>query len=240
MRVQPFRDKLAPWIQPQHLEDWAIARLRKALSGSSNGAYVVEDFLVEQLARRVWTFFANEALFDVQRLLYPAQAVSETEWRESEPEKRFSRDAAFVGVSADHQMSVNLRSFFQLRTGLRGSAFAHWLEAITGIPLAIRTPDDIGYVERMEAGDFVGRHTDESRGRVVGAMLHLSKDWTPSLGGTLWTQTKWRGTFEIPTGWNRLVIMLPENDVGHGVTTIGPTDLQRIVVRSWFVRGRSA
>src|SRR5712692_2657683 len=137
------RQRLAPWIQPQHLDDPALATYKDAFTSHPARLVVIKDFLVPQVAERLSRFLANEAEFQPEYGLYSIEgAVKEADWlRAAEPD-RFFQLGKLVGTPPQFQTSPNALTYLQFRMTFQRPAFKAFFETIADMPLG--WSDDFG------------------------------------------------------------------------------------------------
>src|SRR5437899_7559865 len=108
------RQRLASWIQPQHLEDRALETYQNAFTSHAARLVVIRDFLVPQVAERLSRFLANEAEFKAEYGLYSIEgAVKEEEWLIAGDKNRLFRHGKLVGTLLQFRMSRDALTHFQ-------------------------------------------------------------------------------------------------------------------------------
>ena len=87
---------------------------------------------------------------------------------------------------------------------------------------------------RYFPGDHSLPHTDVTSVREVAYIWHLTKDWDPGWGGSLfWCPT---GTYVAPT-FNCLMLFVVSTDSWHFVTTVSPYARgKRMAINGWWTR----
>src|SRR5207245_11675257 len=102
------RQRLASWIQPQHLEDRALETYQNAFTSHAARLVVIKDFLLPQVAERLSRFLANEAEFKAEYGLYSIEgAVKEEEWLLAGDQDRFFRLGKLVGTRSEERRVGN-------------------------------------------------------------------------------------------------------------------------------------
>ena len=224
---------LARWFQPQLLTAQAMAQGRRLLLG--DGYLVLENFLIDTVAQRVWNFLDREVEFqEVITIVYPHCRVDAKEWEATPAEDRLERTLSTPRVLPDFRLTENTAAFFGLRSALRSAETEAFLSELCGVELR-GDGEAVGYPRKMGDGDFIHEHDDEVRNRALAMIIHLSRDWTSSSGGSLRINTTKGKTAEIDTGWNRAVLMLVDGQLRHAVTDVCGAN-SRYTIQNWFVR----
>jgi 2-oxoglutarate-Fe(II)-dependent oxygenase superfamily protein len=177
------RQRLAAWIQPQHLEDAALAAHRTAFTGHPARLVVMKDFLVPAVADRLAKFLATEAEFKPEFGLYSIEgAVPEDTWQRAPDPDRFFRYGKLAGTPLQFQTSPNALTYLQFRMIFQRPDFRGFFEAITGMSLG--PSDDFG-AHAMTADDLLRPHSDDNKDRQLAIVIYLTPGWRAELGGAL-------------------------------------------------------
>jgi len=96
-----------------------------------------------------------------------------------------------------------------------------------------RCPDEISFSASWYLpGDHSLPHTDAGQNRQVAFIWHLSKQWRPEWGGSLYWGPK--STY-LPPAFNSLVLFNVGPDTAHFVTTVSPyAQGKRLTVNGWW------
>ena len=112
---------------------------------------------------------------------------------------------------------------------------------LTGIRDAVGDPHlYAGGISAMERGHFLNPHIDNSHDgdrqnyRVLNLLYYITPDWKPENGGNLelWDE-KVRNRVEIPSLFNRLVLMATNDKSFHSVNEVKP-DLPRRCISNYY------
>jgi Rps23 Pro-64 3,4-dihydroxylase Tpa1-like proline 4-hydroxylase len=177
------REKLATWIQPQHLEDEALMRYQQSFASHPAHLVVIKDFLRPQVAERLSRFLRDEAEFKPTYGLYSTEvAVSEQDWQKASDQDRLFRLSRLVGTRPEFQASPNALTYLQFRMMFQRPELKAFYEAITGMTLG--TSDDFG-AQAMMHEDLLRPHSDDNRNREVALVIYMTPEWKPEFGGQL-------------------------------------------------------
>jgi len=232
MALAETQSALSRWIGARHLEADAIAAVRQTLL--SERYAVLDDFLVGSIAERTAQFLENEVAFrDIVNIAKPGRRVGDEEWATIAEADKIERTRVCPVVLPQFRMTPNIAAFLQLRTALRSSEMGAFMSSLCAEEVTARI-DAVGYARQMIRGDFIREHDDRTGNRVASLIVHLSRNWDPAHGGAL--RIKRGGEYvEIPTGWNRAVIMKVDGILTHSVSDItGPG--RRLTIQNWFVK----
>jgi hypothetical protein len=227
------RSRLESWFQPQHLEDDALERYRKAFCLHPARLVVFENVLAPQVADRLARFLASEAEFAPEFGLYSIEgAVNEQQWLHADEQDRFFRLRKLVGTPRQSQMSPNALTYLLFRKAFQLPEFKAFFEAISGLTLG--WSDDFGAHSMIE-GDFLRPHSDDNRNRRLALVIYLTPGWQRQLGGLL-RVFHHDGTFtEIEPRFNRMIAFDVLAAPAHLVTPIGPArQQQRLSIGGWY------
>jgi hypothetical protein len=230
------RSALASLIQLEHLEHEAIESRRFAFQSSPARFWVLENFLVPELAEKLSEFLRREATFETEFGLYSADEhkVDESRWLAAPPEDRFFRYGRLLGTPPEFQFSPNSLAYLRFRTtfqtddDLRG-----FFEAATGLELA--RSDDFGS-HSMGVGDFLKEHDDNNRDRRLALVLYLSPGWSRDLGGSLHIVAPDGSTSIVAPEYNSLVAFDTLAGTIHFVEPIHDSagDERRVTIGGWY------
>ena len=113
---------------------------------------------------------------------------------------------------------------------------------LTGIHDAVGDPHlYAGGVSAMERGHFLNPHIDNSHDgdrqnyRVLNLLYYITPDWDPAKGGNLelWDE-KVRNRVEIPSLFNRLVLMATNDKSFHSVNEVKTATPRRCISNYYF------
>jgi hypothetical protein len=229
------RERLAPWIQPQHLEDEALETCRRAFTGHPARMVVVREFLVPQVAERLGTFLANEAEFRSEYGLYSIEgAVGEAEWQRADDADRLFRLGRLVGTPPEFRTSPNALTYLQFRMTFQRPEFKAFFESISGMPLG--PSDDFGS-HRMAAGDLLRPHSDDNRDRQLALVIYLTPGWRPEYGGLLRVTDAAGGVTDVEPEYNSMVAFDVLTAPAHEVSAVRPPrdgPNARFTIGGWY------
>jgi hypothetical protein len=228
------RSALEPWIQPQHFDDQNLERYRETISKHPARLVLLEDFLVEEKARKLTRFLADEASFGLEYGLYSVEgAVEAEEWDRANDEDKMFRLARLAGIPPQFQLSPNALTYIQFRQSFQRPEFAAFFEAITGLELG--PSDDFG-VHAMRAGDFLRSHSDDVKNRRIALVIYLSPDWESTFGGTLVMTDREGNETRVDPGYNSMVVFDVLAETTHLVEPIGSDagDRARFTIGGWY------
>lgn len=221
-------------IHRRYLDLTMLAKTRADVETKAPVPHVIDGFLSADLCAKVFAFAVHEAIWNSQLLTYGGELVNQQTWEMMPPDDRLSRESVSIGTSTRHCLSENLQAFLRVR-----SAFAHeigaWVMAATGRSLALDPDDPPGPLRRMIAGDFIGPHDDLVSGRIVGLVLHFSRQLSESAGGLLQVWRNGQLMASIPSAFNRAVLIHAMPGTVHEVTPIKEVDNgMRLTIAAWY------
>ena len=80
-------------------------------------------------------------------------------------------------------------------------------------------------------------HSDDSAGRTVAFVWHLSRNWDPEWGGSLFWQAEPSGRAYIPASYNTLHLFSVTRQSDHFVTPVSAyAEEERLAFNGWFTR----
>lgn len=231
----PTHQGLEAWVQPQHLEERAIASYREAFGSHPARCLVSRDFLRPEVAASIHRFLSREAEFTTSYGLYSTGGyVSEEAWREAPDEDRFFRFGKLSGIRSGFQLSRNVVSFLKLRSALVDMGFKRLLEEMTGLALGDgSTP----YGHRYGSEDYLRVHDDDCEDRCLTLVLYFSRSWRPEFGGAL-HMIDGRGNEEkLEAEYNSLVMFDVTVKAEHFIAPVRATAGEpRLSIGCWFLR----
>ncbi len=113
---------------------------------------------------------------------------------------------------------------------------------LTGIKDAVGDPHlYAGGISAMERGHFLNPHIDNSHDgeqknyRVLNLLYYITPDWKPENGGNLelWDE-KVKRSVEIPSLFNRLVLMCTNDKAWHSVNEVNADGTRRCISNYYF------
>lgn len=232
------RTALEPWIQPQHLEEDALASSGASLDAHPAKLHVLRDLLVADKAERLSRFLRDEAEYETEYGIYSVEDAVDAERFEAAPEDdRFFRLSRLHGVPSEHQFSPNALGYLQFRQALQTEAFRGFFESVSGLPLA--SSDDFG-VHSMRTGDFLRHHTDDNKDRRLALVLYLTPGWRAEYGGVLSMVDGLGATHRIEAEYNSIVMFDVQAESAHEVLPVESTSngLARLSIGGWYHRAR--
>ena len=229
------RQRLASWIQPQHLEDPALERYRHAFASHPARLVVIQDFLVPQVADRLSRFLVHEAAFKPEYGLYSIEgAVTEEARRQASEEDRFFRLGKLVGTSPQFQTSPNALTYLQFRMTFQRPEVKAFFETIADMPLG--WSDDFG-AHSMSRGDFLRPHSDDNRNRQLALVIYLTPAWQRAFGGVLRVVHKDGSFTDVEPEYNSLIAFDVLSAPAHLVSPIQgqtPEHPPRLSIGGWY------
>jgi hypothetical protein len=229
------RQRLAPWIQPQHLEDRALETYQSAFTSHPARLVVIKDFLVPQVADRLGRFLASEAAFEPEFGLYSVEGkVKEEDWQRAEDRDRFFKLGKLVGTPPQFQTSPNALTYLQFRTAFQRPEFRAFFEGVSGMPLG--WSDDFG-AHSMAQGDLLRPHSDDNKDRQLALVIYLTPGWKQEFGGLLRVVHKDEGFTDVEPEYNSMIAFDVLSSPAHYVLPItsgdaGPT--RRLSIGGWY------
>jgi Rps23 Pro-64 3,4-dihydroxylase Tpa1-like proline 4-hydroxylase len=223
------------WIQPQHLDEGAIARYRDEFTGSPARLVMLRDFLREDKAERLKNYLTVDAEYETEHGLRssPGAAVGEAQWLAAPDEDRFFRYSKLSGVRANSEFSPNTLAYMQFRSAFADSNFRRFFEKVSGLSLRFAR-EDIG-VHAMRSGDYLRAHDDDSQDRRLAMVLYLEPGWEPAYGGLLRMVDSEGGVSEVPPDYNSIVMFDVKAGTTHEVTKVTASDGSvRRTIGGWY------
>jgi len=230
------RQALEAWIQPQHLENGAIARYQRDFAAHPARMLVLDEFLVDDVAEKLNRFLAEEADYYTEHGIYSIEgAVSEAQWLEAPENDRFFRLGKLSNIRPEFLLSQNSLTYLQFRQAFQGAALKSFFEAVTCLQLS--ESDDFGS-HSMRAGDFLKPHSDDNRDRQAAIVIYLSKDWQSRLGGTLRMIDPTGRETDVDPSFNSMVVFDVLADTTHYVTQVDGAagERARLTIGGWYHR----
>ena len=229
------RQRLASWIQPQHLEDRALELYRNAFTSHAARLVVIKDFLVPQVADRLSRFLANEAEFKPEYGLYSIEgAVQDEDWLRADEQDRLFRLGKLVGTPPQFQTSPNALTYLQFRMTFQRPEFKAFFEAISGMPLG--SSDDFG-AHSMTQGDLLRPHSDDNKNRQLALVIYLTPGWKREFGGLLRVVHKDESFTDVEPEYNRMIAFDVLTAPAHLVLPIQSNDggkKRRLSILGWY------
>ena len=227
---------LSSLIQSQHLEPAALDLYRSAFESSPARFYVIEDFLVSELADRLSAFLRQEGRFETEFGLYSAEdhKVDESSWLAAPTDDRFFRYGRLVGTNPEFEFSPNSLAYLRFRTQFHtDDDLRRFFEESTGLELD--RSDDFGS-HSMGAGDFLRDHDDNNRNRRLALVLYLSPNWKAELGGSLHIVDSSDHEYVIEPTYNSLVAFDTLAETMHFVEPVREAagDAARVTIGGWY------
>lgn len=229
------RQRLAAWIQPQHLEDQALERYRAAFTSHPARLVIIKDFLTPAVADRLARFLANEGEFKPEFGLYSTEgAVPENEWLRAADQDRFFRLGKLVGTPPQFQTSPNALTYLQFRMTFQRPEFRAFFEATAGMPLG--PSDDFG-AHCMTENDLLRPHSDDNKDRQLALVIYLTPGWRPEYGGTLRVMHADEQFTDVTPDYNSVIAFDVLTSPAHLVLPVrpvpgGPT--RRLTIGGWY------
>lgn len=227
--------KVEEWIQPQHLDEEAIARYRDEFNSSPARLLLVTDFLREEKAERLKDYLTVDAEYETEYGLRsnPGQPVAEALWLEAPEEDRFFRYSKLAGVRANSEFSPNTLTYMQFRSAFADADFRRFFEKVSGLSLRFAR-EDIG-VHAMQSGDYLRAHDDDSKDRRLAMVLYLEPGWQPDYGGLLRMVDSEGGVSEVPPDYNSIVMFDVKAGTTHEVMEVtAPRGSARRTIGGWY------
>lgn len=223
-------------IQPRHLSAASVASCRSAFEAHPASFWVLEDFLVPQLAESLSTFLSEEAAIETEFGLYSIEGhkVDEDTWLAAPEEDRFFRYGRLVGIPTEFQFSPNSLAYLRFRNSFQtDDVLRMFFEASTGLDLS--RSDDFGS-HSMGRGDFLKDHDDSDRNRRLALVLYLSPGWTPELGGSLRIVAADGQTWTVEPKYNSLVAFDTLAGTIHQVERVSDAAgvSRRLTIGGWY------
>lgn len=226
------RPTLDAWINEEHLGDERLASYRSRFEQHPLRLLVIDNLLREQPAARLSAALLDDSEYQ------PTFAICETpaapqegangsnaglhrkvdpqQWDATSDAQRFYRYRIIKGARPERRFSAGIMSYLRFRSDFAGPHFTALFEAMTGLPLGGAIFD----VHRMEAGDYLRRHTDDSQGRQIAFVFYLTPGWHAGLGGTLGLSDPDGNVVSVPAIYNRLVIFDVKAGTEHEVVPV--------------------
>ncbi len=227
-------DWLGTWIQQTHLQKEAIQEYRRVFKARPTQHIVLEDFLIEKVARRLSQFLTLEAVYDQHYGLYskPEHKATKEAWQQAADYDRFFKYDRLLDVDKAFQLSANLVTYLKFRSALLDPKFTAYFEELTGVSLGTST---IPRAVAMRKGDFLKTHDDNADDRRVAIVLYLSEDWQPGYGGALNLVGPDGNITKIEATFNNIVLFDVTSGFQHLISDIEPAVLEhaRVTIGFW-------
>jgi SM-20-related protein len=196
------------WLKGELITDSAIYAYREALLRACPNYIVIDNLFDDVKLDDVMGVLQQSHDWQTQKHTYSALYVDSAEWEKAGKAQQFvDRD-----VWKRETSSVNIAQDFL--SFLRGDEFMRLLSRIFDVPLTdmnVAKPSINTNFFRINAGDLVGQHADDSPGREVCLLLYLNREWHEDAGGEL----VFKGKDEEPIGivplYNRCVLFDPSS-----------------------------
>jgi hypothetical protein len=227
-------EALARWIQPQHLTESAVSDARDAMAAHPAKMVVLHDFLVEEAARRLAAFLADEATYTVEHGLYTAEgSVPAERWDTAPEDERFFRFGKLTGQRPEAMLSDNMLTYLRWRTFVAEPPFHDLFQDIAAMPLG--PSDDFGCHE-FNVGDFLLAHDDANKNRRIAFVTYLTPGWRAEHGGALFMSAADGTTDVTQAEFNSIVIFDTLAGSSHRVGMIEPAagEAARRTFGGWF------
>jgi hypothetical protein len=229
-------DPAAAWLCAPHRGETSWSRLRQRYARSSCRAFQVESLLNISRARCLARYLSHEAAYETvhalraphaaqEGVILRGQHVTRDEWQASASDQRLFR---FDTLIVPGEYSEGAAMFVDFALFLRSAQFRALLSQATGEPLGEIHVE----AHRMQAGDFVGLHSDARARRRLAMVLYLSEGWDRADGG-LFLMTENNGQTRVFTpSFNSLLVFSPSGHLGHCVSPV--TSRQpRLSINAW-------
>jgi hypothetical protein len=235
--VSVDRQKLGAWIQPQHLEDAALAEYEKSFVSHPARLVVIKNFLQPAVAERLSRFLSSEAEFKDEYGLYSIEgAVKEEDWRRAAEDDRLFKLGKLVGTPPQFQTSPNAMTYLQFRMTFQRPELKGFFEAISGMPLG--ASNDFG-AHSMTQDDLLRPHSDDNRNRQLALVIYLSPGWKPEYGGQLRvTHLDGKETM-VEAEYNSMIAFNVLTHSAHVVEPVRSNDggtKRRLTIGGWYHR----
>jgi hypothetical protein len=231
------RERLSAWIQPEHLEEEAIARYRAAFESHPAHLVVIDNFLQPLIAERLSRFLSDEAEFKITYGLYSTEeAVSEDAWRSASDEDRLFKLGRLSGTAPEFQRSANALTYLQFRMTFQRPDLKAFFEAITGMTLG--NSNDFG-AQVMTQGDLLRPHSDDNRNREIALVIYLAPEWKPAFGGQLRVVHLDGGETTVEAAYNSMIVFNVHTHAAHVVEPVRAVDepsKRRLTIGGWYHR----
>jgi Rps23 Pro-64 3,4-dihydroxylase Tpa1-like proline 4-hydroxylase len=231
------RDKLGAWIQPQHLEQSALARYRQSFESHPAHVVVLKNFLQPDVADRLSQFLSKEAEFKVTYGLYSTEeAVSEENWRSAADDDRLFKLGRLVGAAPQFQRSPNALTYLQFRMTFFRPELKAFFEEITG--MALGNSDDFG-AQSMVHDDLLRPHSDDNRNREIALVIYLAPGWKAEFGGQLRVVHLDGENTVVEAEYNSIVVFNVHTHSAHVVEPVRPgigATNRRLTIGGWYHR----
>lgn len=246
----PARPTLEAWINEEHLGDERLASYRARFEQNPLRLLVIDNVLREQAALRLSSALLDDSEYQSTFGIWqdpPAPVagakpgtperhckVDRQQWEATRDDQRFYRYRIIKGARPERRFSAEIMSYLRFRSDFAGPHFTAWFEAVTGLPLGGAMFD----VHRMESGDYLRRHTDDSKGRQIAFVLYLTPGWHAGLGGTLSLNDPDGNRVTVPAIYNRLVIFDVKSGTEHEVApvSVDAGEQARVSIGGWVLQ----
>jgi Rps23 Pro-64 3,4-dihydroxylase Tpa1-like proline 4-hydroxylase len=231
------RQKLATWIQPQHLEDSALEQYQHSFTSHPAQLVVIKNFLQPEIAERLSRFLASEAEFRSEHGLYSIEgAVKEADWLRANEEDRLFKLGKLVGTPPQFQTSPNAMTYLRFRMTFQRPELKAFFEAISGMSLG--ASDDFG-AHSMTADDLLRPHSDDNRNRQLALVIYLSPGWKPEYGGQLRVTHLDGQSTTVEAEYNSMIAFNVLTHSAHVVDPVrsnGDAGKRRLTIGGWYHR----
>lgn len=203
----------------QRLQQLGIEKLAADYSNSGKiNHIVIDDLLPAQIAEELFLNFPSE------NELYLLDAKQEKK---------------YVGVNFNHHQKAVENCLYSFQDDSILEIFSH----ITGIEDLSGDPElYAGGISSMSNGCFLNPHIDNShdrlreRYRCLNLLYYITPDWSPQNGGSLvlYPEGIKGEAIEIPSIFNRLVVMRTDNRSLHAVTKVTALSGYRTCISNYY------
>ncbi len=181
-------------------------------------SFAVDDLLPEEIAREIYRHFPS-----LDAMIY----------------KKSIRERKAIAA----QMNRYSPLLEEIIYAFQDPAVVKLVSAITGLSTLI--PDDklyAGGISRMEMGDYLNPHLDNSHDmnrenyRILNLLYYVTPDWKEDFGGNLelWDQGPGKPGRVIHSRFNRLVVMATGEKSWHSVSPVTHAGGARTCVSNYF------
>lgn len=222
------------WLKGEQVTDSAISAYREALLCACPNYIVINNLFDEVKLDEVMRVLQQPHDWQTQKHTYLALYVDSAQWEKASKAQQFVNRDIWKREAPSANIAQNFLSF------LRGDEFMQVLSRIFDVPLTdmnVAKPDINTNFFRLNAGDFVGQHADNSPGREVCLLLYLNREWHENAGGELVFIGKDDEPIRIAPLYNRCVLFDPSSKGSeHWVGKINSeyANKYRYNVTSWY------
>lgn len=230
---------LSYWIEPSHLTESSLTTYRSRFLNDPFRLVLIRNFLTEERAQQLLHFLAEEASYEKVHTLkkehntdgIPTKGIHVTkdEWEAAASEKCLFRLEIVTQVSSS--ITTAAGAFMDFIEVVQKGTFNSFFTRITDEPIGL-----IGLeAHRMQAGDFVGLHSDDRASRRLGFVVYLSPSWSDADGGELVFETKSGGRQSIRPEFNCLLLFDVACHTGHRVEPVVGNQ-PRLSLQGWCLK----